>query len=119
MRKNKSRSKIKFAYVVKCNREPIVYGVYLNKQDAVRYAVNLIRWRKKRAKSLGNDFKYYHFHPHVYRWYTIKNVTGTDRVYERVTVFTACLHVPQEKNVEYGDDACFVQVERFPISGKH
>ena len=34
--------KDKFVYLVYCNTDPIVYGVYQSKQDAVRYAVMLV-----------------------------------------------------------------------------
>lgn len=106
--------KDKFVYLVYCNTEPIVYGVYESKQDAVRYAVSLIRYRKNKAKQQGKEFGYYHFRPFVcstqIKWMKDPNCP----YYHDVMVFTTCLRIPEDKKVNYGfsDEGCMIQVVR-------
>jgi hypothetical protein len=111
--KNKTKKKKdEFVYLVYCNKEPIVYGLYKSKHDAVRYAVTLIRYRKEKAKEQGKEFGYYHFHPlpqpSQLRW--MKDSTGP--YYHDITIFTACLSIREDKDVEWGDDGCHVRVIR-------
>lgn len=106
------KKKDKFVYLVYCNKEPIVYGCYSSKQDAVRYAVDLIRYRKDKAKERGKDFGYYHFlpllQPSQIRWMN----DPESPYYYNVLVFSACLSIPEDKNVDWGDDGCKIQVIR-------
>jgi hypothetical protein len=102
--------KDKFVYLVYCNTDPIVYGVYQSKQDAVRYAVMLVRHRRDRAKEKGHEFGYYHFMP-LLKSYQIKWMNDPDRPYYRdLLVFTTCLKI--KDNSPYTDDYCKVQVVR-------
>lgn len=100
----------KFVYLVYCNVDPIVYGVYQKKQDAVRYAISLIRYRRDLAKQRGRDFGYYHFHPFpqqsVLNW--MKDSSAP--YYYDMDVFTACLKIDDES--EFTDDTCRIRVTR-------
>jgi hypothetical protein len=103
--------KNKFVYLVYCNTEPIVYGVYSKKQSAVRYAIDLIRHRKQRAKEKGHQFGYYHFlplmQPSQIRW-------GNDSdspYYHDLLVLSACLMI-KDGAKDYSDDGCYVKVVR-------
>ena len=104
--------KDKFVYLVYCNKEPLVYGVYQSKHDAVRYAVDLIRYRKKRAKEREKEFGYYHFLP-LMQSTQIKWMKNPDSpYYYDILVFSACLSIPSDKSNEYRDDGCHVRVVR-------
>jgi hypothetical protein len=108
----KKKKKDTFVYLVYCNKEPLVYGVYKSKHDAVRYAVDLVRYRKKKANERGKTFGYYHFLPFMQpsqlRW--MKDPESP--YYHDLLVFSACLSVPEDKNVDWGDDGCHVRVIR-------
>jgi hypothetical protein len=115
--KTKRKKKDEFVYLVYCNpKNPLVYGIYKSKHDAVRYACDLIRYRKERAKSKGQPFGYYHFQPLPQQaqlnW--MKDPAGP--CYHDVTLFTACISLPDEKDETWGDDACRVQVVRRILS---
>ncbi len=104
--------KDKFVYLVYCNKEPLVYGVYQSKHKAVRYAVDLIRYRKNRAKEQDKKFGYYHFLPFMQpsqlRW-----MNDPDSPYYYDTcVFSACLSIPADKDIDWADDGCKIQVTR-------
>jgi len=104
--------KSKFVYLVYCNREDqkLVYGVYNKKQDAVRYAVDLIRYRRERAQQRGWKFDYYHFHPLPSK-FSIQRSNDKDCFdYREHTVFTACLKI--EDTSEFSDNGCVVRVIR-------
>lgn len=106
------KKKDKFVYLVYCNKDPIVYGCYSSKQNAVRYAIDLIRYRKKREKEKGKTFGYYHFQPFMSKSQIAWSKTPDSPYYYDVLVFTACLSIPEDKNKEWGDDACKIQVVR-------
>jgi len=111
--KTKRKKKDEFVYLVYCNsKEPLVYGVYKSKHDAVRYACDLIRYRKERARSKGQQFGYYHFHPlqQQNELTRMKNPDSPD--YRDMTIFTCCISLPDQKNETWGDDACHVRVVR-------
>ncbi len=109
--KMKTKKKDKFVYLVYCNTDPIVYGVYSNKQSAVRYAIHLIRYRKKRAKERGHEFGYYHFHPLMQpvqlKWANDSN----SPYYHDLTMFSACLKI-KDGAKDYSDDGCNIKVQR-------
>ena len=105
-----------FVYLVYCNKEPIVYGVYKSKHNAVRYACKLIRYRKEKAEERKNEFSYYHFQPlpqpSQLKW--MKD--SSSPYYYDLVLFTACLSIPDERNVDWGDDGCHVRVVRRVLS---
>ena len=106
------KKKDKFVYLVYCNKEPIVYGVYSSKQKAVRYAVTLIRYRKKNTIEREKTFGYYHFLP-LLQTAQIRWMKDPESPYYYDTlVFSACLSIPEDKNNEWGDDACAIRVVR-------
>ena len=106
----KAKKKDKFVYLVHCNPEPIVYGVYEKKQDAVRYAISLIRYRRDRAKQHNHPFGYYHFHPlpqrSTLKW--MKDPSAPS--YYDLDVFTACLKIDDKS--EFTDNGCKIKVVR-------
>jgi hypothetical protein len=103
-----------FCYLVYCNPDPaMVYATFKSKQQAVRYAIELIRWRRHTATANSLEFGYYHFHPYVGKCNTIEHVKASknsDNLWMTETVFTACL-----KCRGGYDDACNVQVKRMPL----
>ena len=104
--------KCNFVYLVYCNREDqkLVYGVYANKQAAVKYAVGLIRYRKERAQHIGCNFNYYHFHPLPSKSVLQHSKNKKSFDYRELTVFSACLKI--DDNSPFGDDKCVIQVIR-------
>lgn len=54
-------SKPKYCFVVFCNPEPIIYGIYSNKKAALKYAQHLISYRRNRAAEKNQEFNYYHY----------------------------------------------------------
>lgn len=102
--------KDKFVYLVYCNPEPIVYGVYEKKQDAVRYAIDLIRYRRDRAKQRDHSFGYYHFLPLPQRSALKWMKDPTAPCYHDIDIFTACLKIDDES--EFTDNACKIKVTR-------
>jgi hypothetical protein len=102
--------KDKFVYLVYCNPEPIVYGVYSKKQDAVRYAIDLIRYRKQRAKEKGHEFGYYHFLPLMQSQQIKWSANKDSFYYYDIEVFTACLKI--KDGSDYSDDGCYIKVIR-------
>lgn len=106
MKKNKD----KFVYLVYCNPEPIVYGVYESKQDAVRYAIDLIRYRRNWAKERNQAFGYYHFLPLPQRSTLKRMKDPTTLCYREIDIFAACLKIDDKS--EFTDDACKIKVTR-------
>ena len=106
------KKKDQFVYLVYCNPEPpIIYSVYKKKQDAVRHAISLIRYRKNMAKQKGHEFGYYHFCP-LPQPTTLKWMKNADcPYYYDLTLFTTCLKI-EDKDKNYSDDACHVRVCR-------
>jgi hypothetical protein len=116
----KSKIPKNFCYAVFCNPHPsLLYGIYKSKQEAVRYALNLIRWRRKGAAERGYEFGYYHFNPFVYR--TIeqekKSEFYRDNLWRESCVFSACLKIKdnEDKKSPFSDDGCNVRVLRYPL----
>lgn len=110
--KKPKKKKDEFVYLVYCNQDPIVYGVYKLKQDAVRYAVYLIRHRKERALDQGKTFGYYHFYPLAKRSQLKWMKDPKSPYYDKMHIFSACLNIPEEKDDDWGDDGCHVRVVR-------
>ena len=104
------KKKDKFVYIVYSNPEPIVYGVYEKKQDAVRYAIDLIRYRRDQAKRHDRAFGYYHFHPLPQRSALLWMKDSSAPCYHDIDVFTACLKI--DDNSQFTDDACKIKVTR-------
>ena len=110
------KKKDQFVYLVYCNKDPIVYGVYKSKQKAVRYAVSLIRYRKSKALERGKTFGYYHFLP-LLKSCQIRWMHDPESLYYYdILVFSTCLSIPEDKNVEFGDDGCTIKVVRKVIN---
>ena len=106
------RKKDSFVYLVSCNKEPIVYGIYKSKHHAVRYACDLIRYRKQKAKNQGKEFGYYHFKPLPQNCQLRRMKEKGGLYYYDMILFSACLCIPEEKNVSWGDDGCLITVQR-------
>ena len=115
MKKTKKK-KDEFVYLVYCNQDPIVYGVYKSKQDAVRYAIKLIRYRKDHALDRGKTFDYYHFYPLVKHSQLNWMKDPKNPYYYDMHIFSACLNIPEDKNEDWGDDGCHVRVVRKVLS---
>jgi hypothetical protein len=109
----------KFCYAVFCNVDPVlVYAIYDNKQNAVRYALSLIRYRRERALERGCDFGFYHFNPFIYKRGIVKNILNSewkDRLWMDERVFTACLRSKDALDTGLSDDDCSVRVIRYPL----
>ena len=104
------KKKDKFVYLVYCNVDPIVYGVYEKKQDAVRYAIDLIRYRRDQAKRHDRAFGYYHFLPYPQRSALLWMKSPSSPSYYDTDVFTACLKIDDKS--EFTDDGCRIRVTR-------
>lgn len=110
----------KYCYAVFCNPHPsLLYAVYENKWDAVRYAINLIRWRKDEAQKRGFEFGFYNFLPFISKYRTIKNLLKKengmrDELWREHCVFAASLKIKDGRE-EYSDDGCQVRVLRYPL----
>ena len=119
--KSKNPKNPNYVYIVYCNVEPIVYGVYSKKQDAVRYALNLIRFRQENADMHGYSFGFYHFQPYAHKW-TLRAMSEPDtfEFYHDATIFTACLRIkPKDEKVESTttlDDGCRIYVKRHRLN---
>jgi hypothetical protein len=105
--------KKEYVYIVSCNRNPIVYGVYENKQDAVRYAISLIRFRKKDAKKRNFEFGFYHFKPFI----PIYNILNNS-FFPKCNIFSVCLNIKGNID-EYSDDGCLVTVDKYHLMRKN
>jgi hypothetical protein len=112
----------KFVYPVFCNKTPLVYAIYDNKYAAVRYALQLIRWRRNEAKNQNFSFDFYHFHPYIHKHDTLDYIQTSkkDESWVSTTIFSACLMVRKEDPPNLPihslfDDGCLVQVMRFPL----
>lgn len=104
--------KDEFVYLVWCNPYPsIVYAVFSSKQEAVKYALSLIRYRKEQCKKNGHDFGYYRFSPFPTKHQISYANDSTSPYYREVDYFRACLKIG-DKRTEYSDDACEIKVER-------
>jgi hypothetical protein len=115
--KTKKKNKDEYVYLVYCNPDPqLVYGIYKSKHDAIRYAISLIRYRKERALSRGEQFGYYHFHPLPQRSQLQWLKEQDSPYYYDICLFTACIRIPEQKDKECGDDACHIRVVRRVLS---
>lgn len=110
--------KEKYVYGVFCNPEEkkLLYAVYDHKQSAVKYACDLIRYRKNRAKQFGYDFGYYHFNPLLSRSMLINSKNKDSFDHREFTVFSACIKTDDPS--PYGDNKCMVQVVRYNLNEK-
>jgi hypothetical protein len=109
----------KYCYAVFCNVEPtLLYAVYESKQEAVRYALSLIRFRRERALKNECEFDFYQFNPFIYKGVTIDHILASDwkdRLWMDQCVFTACLKVKDGLAEGLSDDGCHVRVVRYPL----
>ncbi len=111
---NSSKKKIRYCYLVYCNKEPIVYSVYSSAKEALYYAEYLIKYRKEFNAQKGLIVDFYH------KYYNLgKDSYGDDM---EKTIFSACLSI-KDKNgnrdeKSYSDDGCWIKVVRKPIHGK-
>jgi hypothetical protein len=111
--------KPQYVFLVYCNQEPLVYGVYKSKQKAVRYAISLIRYRKERIENAGNLFGFYHFCPfaHISTLSRMKD-KDSHEYWHDATVFTACVSEKDKDGKslkdlnKWSNDGCFIRVDR-------
>jgi len=106
--KIKMKSKIKYCYVVFCNPEPIIYGIYSNKKAARNYAQILIDYRQKRAKERNYEFDYYHYLEED------KRKENDFEVNKEKLIFSTCLKI-KDNLKEFSEDGCWVKVVRYVI----
>ena len=107
------KKKAKYIYLVYCNPYPsTLYAVYEKKQDAVRYACHLIRYRKELAKHNNWYFDYYHFHPFLGN--ATRHFMTKDPIMAEGTIFSACLSIADNLD-DWSNDKCIVKVERKQI----
>lgn len=111
---NSSKKKIRYCYLVYCNKDPIVYSVYSSAQEAIKYAEYLIKYRQEFNTKNGLIVDFYH------KYYN----TGKDSYGDEMekTIFSACLSI-KDKNgnrddKSYSDDGCWVKVVRKSIRYK-
>lgn len=101
-----------YAYLVFCNPEPIFYGAFKKKQDAVRYALSLIRYRRSCAQENGYKFGFIHFDPYISE-YTLKQMHTEDAWENKeALVFSACLRVEDNLADHLSNNACKIKVSR-------
>lgn len=121
---NKTKNKLEFVYLVFCNKEPLVYGVYKSKNKAINYAKDLIKWRFEGAKNRGFEAGYYHYMdlarpeddlPKFGNFPPRKKYKESEFDKRELTVFSACLNIAEDKG-EFGDHGCLIKVERRPIA---
>mgnify|MGYP001310949579 CR=1 FL=1 len=99
------KPKTKYCYLVYANPEPpIVYGVYLNKKSALKYAHRLVEWRKERAAERNYEFGFYH-------WLEEDKRKETDFDKREKLIFSACLKI-KDGAKDFSDDGCYVKVIR-------
>lgn len=99
--------KNRYVYLVYCNRNPIVYGVYGTKIKALAYAQSLIKYRENRAKERGYDFGFYH-------QVTEDNRKENEFDKREKLIFSACLKI-EDGLTEYTDNGCIIKVIRYPV----
>lgn len=106
--------KQKFVYLLYCNPtdRKLVYGVYQSKQKAIKYAIDLIRYRKEVAQRNNWEFGYYHFLPLPQRIMLNRLKDKDSFDYRKCDIFSACLKIKDGHKDNYSDDACHVVVER-------
>lgn len=101
--------KTRYCYLVYCNKEPIVYGVTLNKKLAIKYANELIDYRRQSAKTNGFDFSFYH--------YTTESKIENKFDQREKTIFSCCICV-NDKGF-FSDDGCKIMVIRRQLLTKN
>lgn len=100
--------KRRYIYVVLCNVNPIIYGVYASKKRALDYANYLIKYREDMAKERGWGFGFYH--------YVIESKTKENEFDQREkTVLSVSLKI-KDNLTEFSQDGTFVKVTRYPLS---
>lgn len=111
--------KNKYVFLVYCNVEPLVYAIFKSKQNAVKYALDLIRYRKGLADVRGYKFGYFHFEPYVSKWQLSVQKDDIDFKYTHYTVFSVCLRIEDDLNSKVSDNGCIIKVERRILSDKY
>ena len=100
----KKQKKDKWVYIVSCNKEPIIYGVYFNCREAVKYAESLVLYRRPEG--------FYHYENLERTWR--KQARQTE--FKDAMVFSACLRNPERTSA---DDGCLVTVNAHRVTIKH
>ena len=100
-----NKNKNKFAYLVYCNVNPIVYGVYSNKKKALEYAYYLIDYRQKEAIKNNRKFGYYH-----YCTEELKYKSPFDE--KEKLILSVCLNIIPEHDENYNENGCLIKVMR-------
>ena len=98
------KKKVQYVYLVYCNVEKLVYGVYFSKKSALKYAQSLIEYRKTNTQKDGLDFSFYHYEKENKR-------RETDLERREKVIFTCCI-----RSIDKYLDGCYIQVIRREIS---
>jgi hypothetical protein len=109
LNKEDKKSKTRYCYIVLCNREPIVYSVYLSKTAAVEYAKYLFEYRKQKAQEQGFEFGFYHYDD-----FSKNRKKENDFDKREKTIFSTCLKIGGDKT-DFGFNRCWIKVMRKPL----
>ena len=105
----KKTKKNNFVYLVYCNVNPIVYGVYKNKKKALDYAISLIKYREDCANRNGHEFGHYHLIGEDKK----RKESEFDKM-EKL-IFSTCLKI-KDGFKDFSQDACWIKVIRLQFS---
>ncbi len=100
--------KNKFVYLIYCNVEPIVYGVYKHKKKALNYAKTLIDYRKTRAEEKNHEFGQYHYLEED------KKIKENEFDIKEKTILSTCLKI-KDNYKDYSEDGCLIKVVRVQL----
>lgn len=103
--------RIKYCFLVYCNCDPIVYGVYSNKKSAMKYVNFLIDYRCNRAKYNNWEFGHYFLEMES------KRKENDYEKYQEKVVFYTSLKI-KDNNKEYTEDRTIIKIIRKPISSE-
>lgn len=102
---------MKYCYLVFCNVNPIIYGVYSNKMAALKYAKYLIEYRRNRAAEKNQSFGFYHYLEEDKR-----KETDFEKHNEKI-IFSTCLKI-DDGGGEFSENGTLVKVVRKPLLSK-
>jgi hypothetical protein len=89
-----------WVYIVECNKDPIIYGVYTSIRAAIKYAEYLVFYRKPSG--------FYHYEPYNK---TIDWKAKADKMQDREhTLMSACLKIHNNNQHRVDEDGCIVRV---------
>jgi len=97
--------KSNYVYLVYCNKNPIVYGVYKNKTKAFEYTQTLIEYRFYKASQ--HNFKYGYYHNFIN-----DDIKETNYDKKQKIIFSACLMIKDGLLESISDDGCYIKIER-------